>query len=117
MIALIPVLMLMDFFGANITDDYVEDNYEYAKTYRAILNTELKKGNGYIPLNRILYFYLEDDKLSFKEIYEDNLDNDTKKMLDLIDNIYIYENESINIVFKYNNEYNELVNFINHNNI
>lgn len=83
MIVLISVLMLMDFFGANITDDYVEDNYEYAKTYRAILNTELKKGNGYIPLNRILYFYLEDDKLSFKEIYEDNLDNDTKKMLDI----------------------------------
>ena len=29
-IILVPILMIMDFFGANITDGYVEDNMEYA---------------------------------------------------------------------------------------
>ena len=56
-IILIPVLMVMDFFGANITDDYVEDNGEYAEQYRAVLTKEIKEGKGYVPLNRILYFY------------------------------------------------------------
>ena len=32
-IILIPVLMIMDFFGANITDDYVENNAEYSGEY------------------------------------------------------------------------------------
>ena len=30
LVVLIPVLMLLDFFGANITDDYVVDNMDYA---------------------------------------------------------------------------------------
>ena len=33
-IILVPILMIMDFFGANITDGYVEDNMEYAEQYR-----------------------------------------------------------------------------------
>ena len=66
LIILVPVLMVMDFFGANITDDYVEDNGEYAEQYRAVLTKEIKEGKGYVPLNRVLYFYLANDKLAFE---------------------------------------------------
>lgn len=81
MIILIPVLMLLDFFGANITDNYVENNMDYADMYKETLNKALKRGYGYVPLNRILYFYLEDDKLSFYDIYVDNIDKVDNKML------------------------------------
>ena len=42
-IILVPILMIMDFFGANITDGYVEDNMEYAEQYRAVVNKNFKK--------------------------------------------------------------------------
>lgn len=80
MVILIPVLMVLDFFGANITDDYVENNMDYADQYKSTLNKALKNGYGYVPLNRILYFYLENDQLSFYDIYVDNIDTDTNKM-------------------------------------
>lgn len=81
LIILIPVLMIMDFFGANITDGYVENNIDYADEYKTTLNKYIKTNSGYVSLERILYFYLADDTLSFDEIYYDNLDPDTKKML------------------------------------
>lgn len=81
MVILIPVLMVLDFFGANITDNYVENNMDYADRYKEAINMALKNKKGYVPLNRILYFYLEDDSLSFYQIYVDNLDNDTNKLL------------------------------------
>ena len=37
-IILVPILMIMDFFGANITDGYVEDNMEYADQYKSVVN-------------------------------------------------------------------------------
>lgn len=80
LIIIIPCLMILDFFGANITDDYVENNMDYADQYRETLNKALKNGYGYVPLNRLLYFYLEDDKLSFYDIYVDNIDRDSNKM-------------------------------------
>ena len=80
LIIIIPCLMILDFFGANITDDYVENNMDYADQYRETLNKALKNGYGYVPLNRLLYFYLEDDKLSFYDIYIDNIDRDSNKM-------------------------------------
>lgn len=80
MIVIIPCLMLLDFFGANITDEYVENNMDYADNYKATLNKAFKNGYGYVPLNRILYFYLEDEQLSFYDIYIDNIDTDTNKM-------------------------------------
>lgn len=67
----------MNFFGANITDEYVENNYEYADKYREVLNDNIR--NGYVSLSRILYFYLENDRLTFDEIYKDNLEIETKK--------------------------------------
>lgn len=80
LIIIIPCLMILDFFGANITDDYVENNMDYADQYRETLNKALKNGYGYVPLNRLLYFYLEDDKLSFYDIYVDNIDRNSNKM-------------------------------------
>lgn len=81
LIVLIPVLMIMDFFGANITDGYVENNSEYASDYKGVLNEYIKSNQGYVSLERILYFYLADSSLTFDEIYKDNLDVDTKSML------------------------------------
>lgn len=83
MIILIPVLMIMDFFGANITDGYVENNMEYADKYLQTLNNNIN--NGYVSLERILYFYLEKDSLTFDEIYKDNLDLDIKRMKPISD--------------------------------
>ena len=57
-VIIVPVLMILDFFGANITDNYVENNMDYADKYKETLNKALKNGYGYVPLNRILYFYL-----------------------------------------------------------
>ena len=81
LIILIPVLMILDFFGVNITDGYVEHNQKYAEQYRAVLNKNLSKGNGYVSLERILYFYLEKQSLDFEEIYEDNLCKETNQLL------------------------------------
>jgi Membrane proteins related to metalloendopeptidases len=80
LIALVPILMLMDFFGVNITDGYVEGNMEYAEEYRKVLNKNIPTNRGYVSLERILYFYTVDDSLSFEEIYTDNLDSDLKAM-------------------------------------
>ncbi|MEG0267073.1 MAG: M23 family metallopeptidase [Bacilli bacterium] len=82
LIILVPILMVLDFFGANITDDYVEGNMEYSTMYKEVLNKNItQNNNGYVSLNRILYFYLEDDSLTFEEIYNDNLDKELKQVL------------------------------------
>lgn len=80
LIILVPVLMLLDFFGANITDGYVEGNMEYAQEYKTVLNQNIPSGKGYVSLERMLYFYLVDDSLTFSEIYTDNLDLELKVM-------------------------------------
>jgi len=77
---IIPLLMLLDVFGVNITDGYVEGNSDYADEYVSVVGKNVKAGNGYVSLDRILYFYLSDDTLSFDEIYEDNLDSDLKQV-------------------------------------
>ena len=83
LIIIVPILMVLDFFGANITDNYVENNMDYADMYKETLNKALKDGYGYVPLNRILYFYLEDDKLSFYEIYKDNIDYEDNRLKEI----------------------------------
>lgn len=85
MIVLIPCLMVMDFFGANITDNYVENNSDYSSNYLSVVNKNIKSSNGYVSLSRVLYFYLENEQLSFDEIYNDNLDNDLKQVKPLSD--------------------------------
>ena len=79
-IILIPILMLLDFFGANVTDGYIENNSQYADLYKPVVRSNLINGNGYVSLDRILYFYLENDELTFTEIYQDNLDIDLKQV-------------------------------------
>lgn len=81
LVILIPILMILDFFGANITDGYVANNSQYASEYKTVLNKYVKANKGYIPLERILYFALADDSLTYDEIYNDNLDPETKRML------------------------------------
>ena len=83
LVILIPILMVLDFFGANITDNYVENNMDYADQYKETLNKAIKAGYGYVPLNRILYFYLEDDKLSFYDIYRDNIDLEDNRLKEI----------------------------------
>ena len=83
LVILIPILMVLDFFGANITDNYVENNMDYADQYRETLNKAIKAGYGYVPLNRILYFYLEDDKLTFYDIYRDNIDLEDNRLKEI----------------------------------
>ena len=75
---IVSCLICLDFFGTNTIDSYVEDNMAYADNYKKVLNKNIE--NGYIPLERILYFYLAKDNLSFSEIYNDNLDLDLKRM-------------------------------------
>ena len=80
-IILVPVLMVLDFFGANITDNYVENNMDYADMYLEATNKAIKNNYGYVSLSRILFFYLEDEKQSFYNIYVDNIDRETNKMM------------------------------------
>ena len=67
-VILVACLLVLDFFGTNTTDGYVIENMAYADDYKNVLNENIK--NGYVPLERILYFYLEND----------NLDLDIKRM-------------------------------------
>ena len=83
LVIIIPVLMVLDFFGANITDSYVENNMDYADMYKETINKAIKSGYGYVPLNRILYFYLEDDKLPLIDIYKDNIDIDDNRLKEI----------------------------------
>lgn len=80
-IILIPILMIMNFFGANITDGYIENNGQYAEQYRSVLTKNIRNNNGYVSLERILYFYLADNTLTFDEIYDDNIDKESKRII------------------------------------
>ena len=80
LIILVPILMLLDFFGANVTDGYVENNSQYAEMYKEVLRKNIMTGKGYVSLDRILYFYLENDLLTFEQIYNDNLDSELKQV-------------------------------------
>jgi len=86
-ILLIPILMIYNFFGGEISDTgYVEGNMEYANEFREVLNDNITDNlNGYIPLSRILYFYNEDPNLSFSDIYKNNLDNELKTIKPISD--------------------------------
>lgn len=85
LVILIPILMVLDFFGANIVDGYVENNSEYADLYKPVVRQNIINKNGYVSLDRILYFYLENNSLTFSEIYEDNLDKDLKQVKTISD--------------------------------
>ena len=61
LVILICVLMIFDFFGAKLTKEKVQNNAEYADAYKVAVNKYLK--DGYVPLQRLLYFHLEDTTL------------------------------------------------------
>ena len=92
---IVAVLMLLDFFDANVTDNYVENNSEYTEKYIKVLNKNIKKGKGYVSLSRILYFYLEDDSLTFDEIYEENLEDNKQKMISDVCSMKKYSSLSV----------------------
>ncbi len=85
LVLLISMLMVLNFFGSNVTDGYVENNEEYAEMYKEVLNENVRYGNGYVPLERILYFYFSSNELAFSKIYTENLEKETKQQLDLIE--------------------------------
>ena len=102
LVILIPVLMIMDFFGANITDGYVKNNIEYADQYKATLNKYIKTNSGYVSLERILYFYLADNSLSFEKIYYDNLDPETKRLLPISEVCTIHKYKVLDVCDTFN---------------
>lgn len=92
---LVSILMILDFFGANVTDNYVENNLEYAEKYIKVLNKNIKRGKGYVSLSRILYFYLEDDSFTFDEIYEDNLEDNKQRPISDVCSMKKYSSLSV----------------------
>ena len=76
MVILICVLMIFDFFGTKITKEKVQANAEYADAYTQTVNKYLK--DGYVPLQRLLYFHLEDTTLSLDALYKMNQNTETK---------------------------------------
>ena len=109
LVIIIACLLTCNFFGANVTDGYVENNSEYASQYKTTVNNALKNGKGYVPLKRILYFYLEEDTLKFEDIYNDNLDKDSNKMLPISDvcNLDKYKNLDVCKDLDTSNQVNE----------
>lgn len=76
MVILICVLMIFDFFGAKLTKEKIQSNAEYADAYKISANKYLK--NGYVPLQRILYFHLEDTSLTIDALYTMNQNSESK---------------------------------------
>lgn len=83
MVILICVLMIFDFFGAKLTKEKVQDNAEYADAYINTLNNNLT--NGYVPLQRLLYFHLEDTSLTLDTLYKLNQDEENKTSREIND--------------------------------
>lgn len=83
MVILICVLMIFDFFGAKLTKEKVQDNAEYADAYINTLNDNLT--NGYVPLQRLLYFHLEDTSLTLDTLYKLNQDEENKTSREIND--------------------------------
>lgn len=82
LVILTGILMIFNFFGGKLYKEKIEDNSDYAEAYINSSNKYLR--NGYVPLQRILYFYLEDDKLTFDTIYQINQNKDSKTEKDII---------------------------------
>lgn len=73
-----------DFFSSNTKkvvpeENYVSNNRPYANDYISVVNKNIRDGNGYVTLSRILYFLMADRSLSYDEIYTDNLDKERKQ--------------------------------------
>lgn len=80
---LICVLVLFGFFGTTLTKEMGNNNIEYADSYLAISNKYLV--NGYVPLQRILYFSLENNDLSMETLYLLNQNSELKNTKTILD--------------------------------
>lgn len=107
---IVAVLMVFDFFGANITDDYVEGNMIYAEDYKSVLNEFITLNYGYVSLSRIIYFYAENPSLTFREIYLDNLDSDLKQIypVSTVCATIKYKNYDVCNSYTYDNQIDEV---------
>lgn len=76
MVILICVLMIFDFFGTKLTKEKVQNNAELADAYTQAVNKHLK--DGYVPLQRLLYFHLEDTSLTLDALYTMNQNKEQK---------------------------------------
>ena len=74
MAILIAVLMIFD--GTKLTKEKVQHNAEYADAYTQAVNKYLL--DGYVPLQRLLYFHLEDDSLTLDALYTMNQNKEQK---------------------------------------
>lgn len=68
--------MIFDFFGTKLTKEKVQNNAEYADAYISAVNKYLK--DGYVPLQRLLYFHLEDTSLTLDALYTMNQNKEQK---------------------------------------
>lgn len=76
MVILICVLMIFDFFGTKLTKEKVQSNAEFADAYTSAVNKYLM--DGYVPLQRLLYFHLEDTSLTLDALYTMNQNKEQK---------------------------------------
>jgi len=62
----------------------MQDNKDYANEYISAVNNNLQ--NGYVPLQRILYFYLEDKSIDINNLYTLNQNSlyKTTKEIDVV---------------------------------
>lgn len=76
------ILMIFNFFSSKLYREKITSNIEYAEEYINVSNKYFK--NGYVPLQRILYFHLEDPSLTFDTLYQLNQDEDNKFIENLL---------------------------------
>lgn len=82
MVILICVLMIFDFFGTKITKEKVQNNAEFADAYKSAVNKYLM--DGYVPLQRLLYFHLEDTSLTLDTLYTMNQNKEQKTSREIL---------------------------------
>ena len=82
-IILLCVLIILNFFGTKLTKEKVQNNVEYATEYVNVVNNYLVE--GYVPLQRLLYFYLEDSSISFDTLYRINQNSNERIEKDIYD--------------------------------
>jgi len=100
---LVASLLTLDFFSTDdvntdngeiiFNEHYVVNNLPYANKYRNVVNKYLS--DGYVPLERILYFYSANNSLSFDKIYKDNLENKRLKSAVKVCEMDDYKNLSV----------------------
>lgn len=82
MVILICVLMIFDFFGTKLTKEKVQNNAEFADAYTSAVNKYLMY--GYVPLQRLLYFHLEDTSLTLDALYTMNQNKEQKTAREIL---------------------------------